>query len=535
MSAADRTSGVAPLAVFFDALDAPGAAPTGILQPDRADAALFRYAWDFDDPASGTWTRSGLGRNAASGFAAAHVFERPGTYRVRLSVTPPDGRPRSYVQAVNVLSPLLPTCYVSASAGNDAADGLSPETPWKTLERAAREQKDFRRILLRRGDSFPFAGPLRLAAPGPGILGAYGKGERPVVRVLASAGGVRIAADDWRVCDLDFVGPGRADEASAVTLDPSKGVRHPLLLRVSAREFRVGIGWSDLPAAYATPHEGAAVVDCSVPQSFVNGMYVGGRRLALLGNEVRDAAESHLLRVWQAHRAVISHNGLVRPGGKRHALKLHGPAHGDGRHPTRHVLVSDNVFSGAEWTVTVGPQDALQDERVSQVVLERNRTEAGPGVQAEFVLSGTDLTARNNVFVGTGSGPYYTAVSVGRRGAEPPPARIRILNNTVLREDPVRELALCAVTGAGWSGVQVRNNLVAAPVPAGQALVRGSGAELVDERNVAVPPDGLVKPSDRDYRPRNGGGGVGLPEVFEDFRGKPRPREGRISAGALEP
>jgi hypothetical protein len=537
MSAAHRSSGIAPLAVFFDALDGAGPA-TGIVQPKPPDPAPVRYEWEFDDPASGIWPVSGASRNKASGYAAAHVFERPGTYRVRLSVTPPGGRTLSYFQVLTVQSPLLPTCYVSSSAGNDQADGLSPETAWKSLDRAVRELKSFRRILLRRGDSFPLNQTVRIDVPGPGLLGAFGKGERPVVRVLTGSGGIRVAADDWRVADLDVAGPGKKDEADAVSLDHARGVRDSLFLRVAARDFRVGLGWTDQPSMYATPHEGNFVVDCSVRNAAVNGMYLGGRRLAVLGNEVSDTETSHLLRVWLAHRAVIAHNRLVRPGGKRHCLKLHGPVHADGRPPTRNVIVSDNLFSGAEWTVTVGPQDGGQDERLSHVILERNRSIAAAGVQVELLLAGTDLTVRNNVFVGTGSGSYYTAVLVRRIGIEPPPQRVRILNNTVYREDPVREFSLCTLNGKDWNDVQVRNNLVATALPAGQTLVQGEGPGLAVDRNVLVPPGGLVQPSEADYRPKTAAafsGGAPLPEVFEDFRGRPRPREGRVAAGALEP
>ena len=71
-----RTSGVAPLAVFFDA--------TGTIDTDGStnDFHDLTYSWDFDDPDAGTWSFSGLSKNVAFGPVAGHVFETAGTYGV---------------------------------------------------------------------------------------------------------------------------------------------------------------------------------------------------------------------------------------------------------------------------------------------------------------------------------------------------------------------------------------------------------------------------------------------------------------------
>lgn len=75
-----RTAGVAPLSVFFDATGAPD-----LSAGSYVDAT---FAWNFDadnlDPAANYRT--------ASGFVAAHDFENPGTYRVRVDVYDTLGR-----------------------------------------------------------------------------------------------------------------------------------------------------------------------------------------------------------------------------------------------------------------------------------------------------------------------------------------------------------------------------------------------------------------------------------------------------------
>ncbi len=80
---ASRLSGVAPLAVFFDATT------TTSTFAKKAFHELH-YAWDFGDPKAGTWQYGNpkrKDRNKALGPVAAHVFEMPGTYTVKLTTT----------------------------------------------------------------------------------------------------------------------------------------------------------------------------------------------------------------------------------------------------------------------------------------------------------------------------------------------------------------------------------------------------------------------------------------------------------------
>jgi chitodextrinase len=83
-----RLSGVAPLAVSFDAT---GTTASSTSRPFHE----LEYRWDFGDPGGSpvsgtTWnagSRPGLSsRNAATGPVAAHVFETPGNYTVVLNV-----------------------------------------------------------------------------------------------------------------------------------------------------------------------------------------------------------------------------------------------------------------------------------------------------------------------------------------------------------------------------------------------------------------------------------------------------------------
>ena len=77
------------------------------------------------------------------------------------------------------------TDYYVSSTGNDAANGLSTSTSWKTITKVNAEYSFFKpgdRILFKRGDVF--VGTLSITKSGsignPITIGAYGAGENPL-------------------------------------------------------------------------------------------------------------------------------------------------------------------------------------------------------------------------------------------------------------------------------------------------------------------------------------------------------------------
>lgn len=541
MTTANRSTGVAPLSVFFDAVDtvpdgtvSPFSWTSGVMQPPDGDYEGLSYSWDFGDAASGVWTTTGLSRNRASGYTAAHVYELPGVYTASLTVTDKAGTVYTYKQTITVTEFSGTTYYVSAAGNDSSNDGLSQATPFQSATKALSMLGTNRRILFRRGDTFPM-GTVTVTAAGPGIIGAYGSGNRPaLVTDTTSGAAFTMRGADWRIVDIELPGPNGAG-SSAVQYDVGASVNNTLLLRVSAPNWRVGLGWA---AGQALPHDGSTVMECEVATPEVNGMYVGGRRLAMLGNNIHDPATSHVLRVWQAHKAVISNNRLWNPGPTRHALKLHGPAFGSGWPETRWVTISDNLIRGKVWSVAIGPQDAGKDERVSHVVFERNRTSGESSIQVDLEIWARQVMIRNNVFNGTGSTANWGAITVEQRGIEPPSQDVRVLNNTVIRTDVAGNFDALA-TSSVTQNVTFRNNLLCAPLASNAALTSGTpGASFVSDHNLVTVASAFTDFAGGDLTLPVGSpavdAGVTQADVHDDYLGSARPLGSGYDLGAHE-
>ena len=502
MTTASRTTGAAPLVVHFDAVSAE----RGIELPAGADADSAEYRWTFGDEASGTWETDGKPKNVATGYVAAHVFENPGTYTVRLEVSTPRGERRLYQQSITVSDPAsVWTTYYVSSAGSDTADGRSEQSAFATVERALRELGPSTRILLRRGDRWDVAATITLRAPGPWLIGAYGSGPRPILSFASQVGvgiraqGRRGDADDWRFVDLEMIGP--RDQTSGWFVAEGSPLSRALFLRLNAHDWERGLIISGDPGDFSEN----AVVDCSITDIRGHGTgFIGGTMTAVMGNRLSNPGSTHTLRVWYPHLFVLSHNILLG-GGTLHTLKLHAPAwNAESGITGSYIVVSDNTFGpSGPWTVAIGPQNSLVDERVEHVVYERNLHLSGARTEVGLALWARHVTVRNNVFNGDGSARWYTGLTVARRGVEPPPGDIAVLNNTVYKGDAGESLTCVSLTDAVVSAT-VRNTLCSSPTVSNVTLIHGVSDRVVADHNLQDPSPGFTDPENNDFTLRPG-------------------------------
>jgi hypothetical protein len=158
--------------------------------------------------------------------------------------------------------------------------------------------------------------------------------------------------------------------------------------------------------------------------------------MSIQGNYVHDSMQGeHLIRTPWFHRGVFSNNDLGEAPQPRHLLKLHGPKFTNTttigyQQYSERVVISDNIFhceGGNQWSVAISPQNAESDERVRDLVIERNLFLPGAEAQVALLVSGTQVTIRDNLF---NRGTQRACIGGGRRGVEPPSDDIVVSNNT---------------------------------------------------------------------------------------------------------
>lgn len=450
MTAAVSTTGVAPLTVVFDATTSGN----GVVRPSGTlpDFASFTYEWSFGDPASGTWPHNGKSKNTGTGWIGAHVYEVPGAYRATLRVTTDQGVVTEYHQDITVTDPntvfAARTFYVAAT-GSDSNPG-SESQPFQTLARgvsAAFATSQPTRVLFRRGDTFT-TGTSQSSGQGAAavLIGAYGTGAKPVLRMGGTYGGINLVRwDDARLVDLHLVATS-ASSMVQYARGISMGTR-TTLLRCTIEGFPSALDGSDV--------NNATAAECELLNSAEYGIYAYGpslelgNHLAFLGNRL-DQANFHLTRCY-LNRSIFQAN-LYQRGGLT-AMALVGRTQAA---PSQLNCIVDNTYTTETFdVVAMGPANNTFQEYARDYLFEGNRftsrNESGNCIH----IRGFRTTIRNNVFDVTGR--QAVDVSPWQNSAIPAPSDIRIEHNTVYRGtgSPLRFL-----TANSTNPTIARNNLL---------------------------------------------------------------------------
>lgn len=544
--APSRTSGVAPLFVYFDATGTTVASATSKPFHD------LQYSWNFADDAGGAVWGYGSGagqnsKNAASGPVAGHVFESAGTYVVRLTVY--DGSNAiSATATITVIDPDAfysgsnTICYTNGSdfAGCPAgASQIGSTADFSTVKSAIAQNK---RVLLRRGDSFTTFLPNdsdssgAINANGPWTLGAYGSGAKPIVNAGANNTYLLPQAttgtlSDWRLMDLDLRDNGFTTVACSRMIDGGAAVNNITFLRVDCTaKSTEGQGFN------TWNQTGIAYVECTAAVYGYAHYSHGLTGSAVLGSSLmtvdRVDHNEHTYRLQRAVGLVISNSTLTGGQAGGHTIKLHawGSSESD---KSKYIVIGDNRFVGntrVAWPVTIGPQNAWRDERVEDFIVERNWWESAGGTAQALTIWASKGTVRNNLFEMNlpANGVDSVGVRVAKRGIEPVPSDIRIYNNSFYSGKTSASDAFHAIQLAtGGTGMVVKNNLAYAPNYTKAMLLSDSASGTVasnnsDSRQVrnTTPNYASTPPlKTADWRPTSGyaiGGGTSVP-VWADF------------------
>jgi hypothetical protein len=363
---------MAPCGVRFDAQ------PTENLT--WAEVRDQRFVWDFDDAGAGS-----------EGFAAAHMFEKPGTYNVSVTV---DGTAWAS-KAITVRAPSRTVC-VSPNSSFGSCPSASGSDHFTTIGAAYAAVGTNTHILLERGKSHgALPGSGAAGQSGSYLLGAYGTGAKP-----------RVTSDDrrprsgWTFQDLNVSTVG-GDSYNFTADAMDHVVFHRIDSTDNARRF---------VSMFATGP--------------TNWMFFENNLVK--GEYVMFACCTGL---------VIKGNSITRTGtygGPQHAIRIAG---------TDHALVQDNVFdaqaphtslalrggepvrNGSNWALVqgntfdkhtmCGPQNDTSSGVEQHIVWEKNRynldTVGGCTTCSAGRFTGHDMVVRDN----TVGGQYGAGLYVG--------------------------------------------------------------------------------------------------------------------------
>jgi hypothetical protein len=567
-----RDAGISPLLVFFDAT---GTTDTSI-GANRTAFQDVTYTWNFGDTgASGieTWAygsnKGHNSRNTATGGVAAHLYVTPGVDTAYVvTVTAHNGANTASCQlgvtahdpaGANGFAGPKTTC-VSASgtptpgSGGCPAGAAALSTSSFNTALGSAHLGSGKRVLFRCGDTF--TGDSATVSGITWSVGAYGgcegtQSNRPILSDSGSGGEllVSVTSGDGRIADLDLEGNGRGAVAVAV---PAGTNVVPYQLTLS------NLLSNGNNASYYTPQGAQVGIVGSVMTGmrtigvFINnggdnpaswsGPFPADNYEALLGNSFNGAGVGNgsgieTVRIAACRFCVIENNTIENASNVGAVLKLHNG--NPGSSPTwtgvytELIEISDNWFGGTSGAQLVenAPQNGSFDERLRNIVVERNLFNGSNGIGRDLLVSAVNETVRDNVFF-TASGqasPSFYNVQVARRGIEPIPSAVEFYNNTCYALSNASPQACVAFDGVSFSAAGINsfaaNNLFFTP-GSGHTTIVNTGTGNTMSNNTATPTNnpGVTNGSGTfsllsDFKPTaNYSGGISVP-VWSDALG----------------
>ena len=439
------------------------------------DYLTARWQWDFGDP--------GGKYNQLEGWNAAHVYNRPGTYTIRLTVTNEAGRVNSVSTTVRVVEDKRRTIYVDAVAGRDSNSGLSPAAAVRSVDRVAELAASHTRILFKRGQRHLFDRSLTLNYQDV-LVGAYGTGDRPIIwRVRTPGRGVSSIAmydrsNQVTVQDLVFDSPysaGAREKAPNIGVD---GI-YPRGVNVTIRgcEFR---NLDDAINSSGDPR-GLLVQDNTAPLATgLRNYFVWseGSDHVYLGNSAANSTREHNVRSSGTTRMLIAYNNFTNLD----RSNVDAPDYSKGTvevHKGSFAYVWRNeLHDGA---LRAGPRGAdLEPPHIKTewVVFDANEVHE----HSITIKIGTHhLIARNNI-VRTNTSSAFTVETIDEWGRTV--SDITIVNNTGVTSNEVARFLNLPWAEGSRGAITFKNNLWVAPNF--KAATRGSAPVYVDGNDLSM-------------------------------------------------
>lgn len=435
-----------------------------------------RWQWDFGDP-DGKY-------NQLEGWNAAHVYNAPGNYTIKLTVTNEDGRSGTLTTRVTVVADTRRTIYVDAVGGNDDNNGATEKTAVRTVARVQDLVGSHVRIVFKRGQRHTFDRSLSLPYQDV-LVGAYGNGNRPILwRVRKAGTGVSTIAmynksNQVTIQDLVFDSPyaARGDTVPTIGVDGiyPRGVN----ITIRGNEFRE---LDDAINANGNPR-GMLVQDNTAP--LAKGLrnyfvWSEGSDQVFLGNTVANSTREHNLRSSGTTRMLIAYNSFTNLD----RSSVDAPDYSKGTveiHKGSFAYVWRNELR--EGALRAGP---------------RGEGYESPNVKTEWVVFDAnelfehDLTikvgthrfiARNNV-IRTKSSSAITITPTDKYGRTV--SDITFVNNTAISSMGTGRFINIPGSGGSKGAITLKNNLWVVPsfeagTPSAPVYVAGTNLEMFKE------------------------------------------------------
>jgi len=428
-SEASAVEHYAPFPVFFEGhASAPGTREA-------------KYEWDFDD-----------GNTQSGGINAAHVYESPGVYTAKLTVTA-NGQESSDTIQITVLERTGDTYYVDSEIGDDDNDGLGQgaDHAWKTALKAfntlwAKTLSCGDRILFKRGQTFTVGSRQVTVSHWPGngfLIGAYGTGAKPIIKLSGTSdpaqeysmilANTAAGTAHFTFQDLVLDGTSADQETNVGTFWYSTASLFDLLfLRCDFQN-----NWNDISVQEPTDVNrihGLFMKDCSFYRSAYSMVFGTATRWAILENEF-DLSGNHIAYLSVMNNGVIRGNSFSRSAFGRCALRL--CARTKGGVTPKNIYVDGNAMSGWIDPVTNNPEEKTNsivgmppeefegyfDPGPSDAAKKWGEAHNGGGTRYNFSLFG----------VGTGSESLTDNIEC-----------VEISNNTISDAEVMCEIHVCA-------------------------------------------------------------------------------------------
>jgi PKD repeat protein len=545
---ASRTSGVAPLAVHFDGFTATSTTktPTPLTESERFHE--LDYTWGFDDTGAGSWSYNSENqdKNSAKGPNTAHVFESAGSYDVTLTVRAGNGvSDDATAVTITVSDPddtgvgtfgdASETICIRDDNVPDNWDGCPTASPVQATIGVTSGCDDLddcfttymaaeRRFLLRRGDIFAANASMVVGNDGPGIVGTWGTGDKPIVNVTGAdafklgdgcpEGTCTVGMTDWRFVDLDMRSVSGGQEIFVNNARDGENVKQLTILRITdgsgdwAKVVELGPWPSGLHANEPAVHEEIAIVETESTDSREYFLFIGATKPMILGNRIAcdgyyeaapDEKKCHGARIQYSQRAVFQHNYAHGPVGLDNGSQLFRFSGWGSSSWTLlnnvdvyYGVISDNLIvggSGAHGT-GIGAAYNVNEGEVYDFIVERNHfiaEESGKSHADRLIKTSAErVTIRNNVvdagvaaeadtmFVHAWKNPCCAQIAYD----------VRIYNNSIYdTDDNSQGKVLRCTEYSGTTHHTVQNNVVHTPNDATINMVNDTGDCLgeVDE------------------------------------------------------